>query len=238
MMTSITGASCRWAALSALAVLTACEVTPPQEINEMYRDLIEERRLQYRIKPGDAVTLKIYKQEGDLSSQIFTITPDGRADPFFMDDYRFEGRTIPEVERDIQRLLSKETSSPSVLPERVSVLVQPLGETVYMNGQFEKPDVVDLNVGMTVADAMAAVRGMKITGDTDYAILRRRFPDSVHQTRFRIDLNDTSEEIVLLPGDEVYLERTFLAEVINYLREYVFGVFPTWFYTGAMASFF
>ena len=44
--------------------------------------------------------------------------------------------------------------------------------------------------------------------------------------RYRIDLNDESEEIFLLPGDQIILERNFAAGVINYLREFIFGVIP------------
>ena len=38
----------------------------------------------------------------------------------------------------------------------------------------------------------------------------------------RDDLNER-----LLPGDQVHLQRNFLASVVNYLRTFVFGVIPS-----------
>jgi protein involved in polysaccharide export with SLBB domain len=173
----------------------------------------------------------VFRELEPLDAQSFLILDDGRSDPFFMTNYRFAGKTIPEIEADLKVLLKEETSLQNTEPERLSITVVPAGELVYMTGQFERPGPVALRIGMTVKEAIASVLGMRITGDTDYALLRRPFRDPVHPETFRVDLNDYTEDIVLLPGDEVYLGRTFLYAVVEYLREYLFGIIPGQLYS-------
>ena len=68
---------------------------------------------------------------------------------------------------------------------------------------------------------------MLVTADTDWALLRRPFLDPKNPDIFRIDLNDQTESIILLPGDQIVVGRTFLGTVVIYLREYLFGWVPS-----------
>ena len=79
---------------------------------------------------------------------------------------------------------------------------------------------------------------MRITGDTDGALLRRPFMNPRFPDRFYIDLNDDSEEIMLLPGDQIVLGRNAVATVVHYIQEYVFGIFGTGSSFAQWATFF
>ncbi len=217
-----------------LAVLcTSCSVTPPQEINKKYRSILEQRRIQYKIKDGDTITIRIYQHTGDLDEQTLLVLPDGRTDPYFMPNYRVLGKTIPELEADLKSLVGPEA------PENaeVSIFVTPRGELVYLYGEFGTafPAPVPLRPDMTLQDALALGHGVRVTADTDYCLLRRPFGNLPgYPDRFRVDLNDFSEEIILLPNDQLHLGRTALATAIIYLREYVFGVVPSQVYGSAV----
>ena len=101
-------------------LLAGCAVVPPAEINEQYRSIIELRRSDYVVKPGDVLTLDLYRQEGQLAMQNVQVLEDGRGDPFFMTSYRFGGRTIPEIEEDVRKRLSPEASATSPTPPRAT----------------------------------------------------------------------------------------------------------------------
>ncbi len=95
-----------------------------------------------------------------------------------------------------------------------------------MVGEFERPGPLPLTVKMTIQEAISAAGGMKVTGDTDWALLRRPYSNHEEPDLFRVDLNDQTEDIFLLPGDQIVLNRTFLASVVLYVREYIFGFLP------------
>jgi protein involved in polysaccharide export with SLBB domain len=209
------------AGLSLLA--SACAVTPPGEVNIAFKDEVSQRLNHYAFREGDTLEVKFYNREHqDLNQGPLAVLPDGRSDLFFMNDFKLVGKTVPEIEAEIRARVASEVSNPEI-----SIFVKPLGEVAYLIGQFERPGIVQLTTKMTLHEAISSVGGMKVTGDTDYALLRRPFRNARNPERFRIDLTDESEAIFLLPGDQVVLGRNFLAQVVNYYREYILSLFPS-----------
>jgi protein involved in polysaccharide export with SLBB domain len=204
-------------------VAAACAVTPPGEVNLAFKDLIDQRHQQYVFKDGDTIEVRVYDtQEDDINQGPLLILPDGKSDLFFMDNHEFVGKTIPQIEAELRARIATEVKN-----SEISLRVKPAGEVAHLIGQFERPGLVNLTTRTTLHEAISAVGGMKITGDTDYALLRRPVRNPRHPDQFRIDLNDESEAIFLLPGDQVVLGRTFLAEIVNYYREYFLSLFPS-----------
>jgi protein involved in polysaccharide export with SLBB domain len=202
--------------------LVSCAVTPPREVNEKYTAVIAQRHDHYVLKDGDTITVKLYNRAGDLNQSGVLVLPDGRSDLFYMDNQLLSGKTVAEMEADLKAHIAGEVLNPEV-----SIQVTPKGEKIYMVGQFERPGTIDLTTKMTLQQAISATGGIKVTGDSDWALLRRPFGNPRHPDLFRIDLNDESEEIFLLPEDQIVLQRTFVAGLQNYLREYIFGLLPT-----------
>lgn len=235
----------RSALLGMAALSASCGVTPPREINERYLPLLTERRENYRVKPGDTVTVRfwdIFDEESRLREQTFLILPDGRSDPFFVNEFLFAGKTIAEIEAAVREHYMAAGEAEEVVtqtgerkPLEFSVLVEPAGEVVYVFGELERPVIpIDLRPGMTVQDAIARAGGIRITADSDDVILRRSFghPPGRPQ-RYRIDLNDNAEEIILFPDDHIHVEKNLFALIVAYLREYIFGIFPSQLFSGA-----
>ena len=202
---------------------TSCEsLTPPDTVNDLYWEVFDQRRNRYEIDEGDTVTIKLFDAEKEqLREQFLTILPDGRSDPFFMPAYRFSGKTIPEVEEDIVEFVKGVERN-----AEVSIVVLPGPQTVYVGGQVERPGSVVLTPDMTFDEALAVVGGIRVTADSDYVLLRRPYHDPLHPDRFRLDVNDTSADIFLLPSDEIYVQRTAWAGAVMYIREYIFGILP------------
>ncbi len=207
--------------LSLAGIAASCAVTRPEDLNGAYRDVLDQRHNHYELKPGDTLSISLYNRETDLSQKDVLVLPDGRSDLFFMDNHVLVGKTVGEIEAELKVRVSGEVRDPEV-----NIQVTPKDDVAYLVGQFERPGTVTLTTKMTLHEAISSMGGTKITGDTDWALLRRPFRDPRHPDLFRVDLNDEVEEIFLLPGDQVVLNRTFMAGFINYLREYVFGVLP------------
>jgi len=213
----------RWLSSLSLPILcAACAVNRPEEINERYKDVLDQRFNHYALKPGDTVSISIYNRPTELAQKEILVLPDGRSDLFYMDNHQLVGKTIAEFEAEFRAKTRDELR----LDPEISIQVRPKDEIAYLVGQFERPGTVSLTTKMTLHEAISSVGGIRITGDTDYALLRRPFRDPRHPELFRIDLNDEVESLFLLPGDQVVLQRTFLAGLSNYLREYIFGIIP------------
>lgn len=204
---------------------SGCFTTELQEINDQYRDVIDQRLRQYRLKPGDVIRVALQDLDPEKFSQDrIVILPDGRTDLFFLDDYVARGKTVPEFERDLREKVEE-----IVTTGEIRVQVEPAGESIYVVGQFERAPrgAIALTNHMTLQQAIAEAGGLRVTGDTDWALLRRPYDDPLRPAIYRIDLNESGgEDLYLLPGDQIVLSRTALAGLINYLREYVFGIFP------------
>ena len=203
--------------------IAGCAITPPGEVNKRYANIIEQRFNDYQLKPGDTLQVEVYGVPDASLNQVDTlILPDGKSNLFFMDNAKLTGMTVDELKAALRIRMSEE-----IEPTDIRIQVTPSAETVLMVGEFVEPGPVPLTIKMTLHEAISAAGGMKVTGDTDWALLRRPYLDPKHPDLFRIDLNDQSESIILLPGDQVVLSRTFLAGVVNYLREYLMSIVPS-----------
>ncbi|HLU47007.1 MAG TPA: polysaccharide biosynthesis/export family protein [Planctomycetota bacterium] len=220
-----------------LLFVASCSVTPPQEINRDYRETLERRRADYQIVPGDVLTVTIAGVPEDaIAQQTATVRPDGKIDLLHLHDFRAAGKTIPEVEAALRPNLVSGGFAAQGLEIAIDVL--PEKPRVYLTGQFEVPGPIDFKPGMTIQDAIALGGGVRITADSDYVILRRPYGHPAGRSEwYRVDANDFEEEILLLPGDHIWVERNFAATVVAYLREYVFGIFPGSVWTAAGVAF-
>jgi protein involved in polysaccharide export with SLBB domain len=198
----------------------SCSITAQARINEIYSEVLDRRHNHYELKDGDSVVVRLYNRQGDLNQTGITVLPDGKSDMFFMNSHQFAGKTVAEVESELKGRLASE-----IKDTEMSIQVVPKGEKVIMVGEFERPGMIELTTKMTLHEAVSMAGGMKVTADTDYALLRRPFMDPRHPDSYRIDLNEDMEELFLLPGDQIVLGRTWLGSVVAYLQAYIFAIF-------------
>jgi protein involved in polysaccharide export with SLBB domain len=205
-------------ALVVVPLLPACvSPTPIKEINQKYSDLLEQRATQYRIKPGDTITVKFYAQDPELN-QVWFVLPDGRTDPFFMNDAVVAGKTVRQLEEDVKRSYVDQ-----VRDGELSMDIRPAEESVILEGQLVRPAVVPYQNRMTLLQAMGTTGGYRVTACLDQVILRRG------QDVFRIDMSDyhdTPDDLYLLPNDHIVVERNLVILIRDYIEEYVYGFFP------------
>jgi protein involved in polysaccharide export with SLBB domain len=202
--------------------------TPIHEINEKYRDVLEQRENHYKIKPGDAVSIRFYNQDIDLN-QTLLVLPDGRTDPFFMDDAVFAGKTVKELEDDIRKYYAQQIQNPEI-----SVGITSAGETVIIEGQIvrQPPGPLPLTLRMTLVQAIGAVGGYKLTACLHSIVVRRPYLDPQHPDIFKVNLRDyeeSPEELFLLPNDQIIVQRNVIIVVRDYIDDYVWGFFPPFF---------
>jgi protein involved in polysaccharide export with SLBB domain len=205
-------------ALALLFLLPSCRSTRTSlaEIGARDQGDVEERLQDYRIKPGDVLKIEVSTlEQRDFDQAEVKVRADGRADIFFLPNHVLAGKTVGEVRADFADRLRAQ-----VHDAEVSIQVTPSGEKVYLVGQFERPGPFELAPKMTLAEAISLAGGTLVTAHTSGASLRRPYRDPQHPEDFVIDLEDDGQ-LYLLPGDQVVLGRTWPAQVIYYIKEYI-----------------
>jgi len=201
-----------------LPLLPACvSPTPIKDINQKYSEQLEQRGREYKIKPGDTITVKFYAQDPELN-QVWFVLPDGRTDPFFMDDSVVAGKTVKQLQEDMKRYYADQ-----VRDGELSVDIRPAEESVIVEGQLVRPLVFPYHNGMTMLQVMGMSGGYKLTACLDQVILRRG------TDVFRVDMSDyhdTPDDLLLLPNDHIVVERNVIILIRDYIEEYVYGFFP------------
>lgn len=200
--------SCRWV-----------DPTPPHEINELYRDVLDQRDTQYLLKPGDSIQLRFYNPPVLALDQFFSVLSDGRADPYFMDNAIVAGKTLRQLEDEVRLHYSDQIESPEIILQ-----VTMADERVYLEGHAANANPTNLKRRMTLSQLLADAGGYQITASADSVLLVRPYWNPDHPDRFRVSLYDDSEEIFLLPNDHIVVEPTTWILLRDYFVEYIAGL--------------
>ena len=220
--------TCARISLAAIALfgLASCKTTSifskrtsPAGVNEQYREVLYQRSTQYRIRPGDNLQVDFFG--ATEYSQTLFVLPDGRADPFFMGNAVVAGKTVKEFEEEIKDAYKDELNEPVV-----SVGVAPFPEVIYLVGTVLGPQTLPYRLNMTLTQAILEARNYLDTASLDDIILRRPYSNPRNPDIFYVDYYDESEEIFLLPDDEIIVTRTTWIVIRDYVREYIFGFVP------------
>ncbi|MGH9362765.1 MAG: polysaccharide biosynthesis/export family protein [Thermoanaerobaculia bacterium] len=209
----------------------ACRSTPIHEINEKYKAALEDRLQNYRIKAGDSITLRIYNQDSELNQTVFVL-PDGRTDPYFMDDQVVAGKSVKELEADIKRFYADQVTNPEIF-----VGIAPSGETIILEGEVNRPMIMPLTLRMTLMQAFGQANGYRLTACLHTIIIRRSYLNPKNPDVFRVNLRkyaDIPEELFLLPQDHIIVEKNWWILIRDYVDEYVWGFLPPFLRSSTM----
>ena len=110
----------------------------------------------YHIGPLDVVNVIVWRNP-ELSMSI-PVRPDGKITTPLIDDLPALGKTPTELERDMEKALSKFIRDP-VVTIVVTNFVGPSDEQIRVIGEATKPQILSYRTQMTLLDVMIAVGG-------------------------------------------------------------------------------
>lgn len=169
----------------------------------------------YVLGTGDVLEISVYGQEEAGLYQVVIIRPDGKISFPLVDDVQAAGLTPGELDEVITRKLSTRIPNPEVT---VAVTEFPSSEyQVYVLGEVNKPGVYPIHGEMTLLEAVT------IAGSPT----KDAYLDRVHVVRgglkkpsiINVNLKDIiqhggiDKDIVLEPGDIVYIPEQFIVKV-------------------------
>jgi polysaccharide export outer membrane protein len=227
--------------LSGLIGLAACTSTssmppaPPAPSMAMVDRVSSAPPPPYRLQVGDILAVRLMLNP-ELNEEV-TVRPDGRISTTLAHDELASGRTVPELDRVLDREYAKNLKEP-----RVSVVVKSFAPTrIYVGGEVNNPgEFVNVGPALTVSQALARAGGSKVSGDNYAVFIIRRGPNNVPEflsTRYGDIIHGKSPtaDVLLAPFDVVYVPKTGIAEVYTYFNQYVQQFVPvSWGFSYAL----
>jgi polysaccharide export outer membrane protein len=163
----------------------------------------------YRIGPLDTINVIVWRNP-ELSIAI-PVRPDGKISTPLVDDLVAIGKTPTELERDIEKALTKFIRDP-VVTVVVTNFVGPVGEQIRVTGEATKPQILPYRQSMTLLDVMIAVGGLTDFADGNAAtIYRAAEGGKMYSVRLRdlIKRGDISANVDMRPGDILIIPQSW-----------------------------
>ena len=155
----------------------------------------------YVIGAGDNLNIIVWRNP-ELSLSV-PVRPDGKVSAPLVDELVAQGKTPPELARDIEKKLSTYVRDP-VVTVIVTGFVGPYSEQIRVVGEAARPLFLPYKQKMTLLDVMIAVGGLTDFADGNRAIIQRT-ADGNKQYAVRLkDLikrGDTTANVEMRPGD-------------------------------------
>lgn len=208
------------APVAMLAVLMGCLTTPPQEHGSWpaYDTPV------VRLEPGDVIQVKFtYWPELDEEQGI---RPDGLISLKLIGDVRAQDLTPDELRTDLLARYADKLKDPDI----TVVVSEYTSHRVYVGGEVLQPGVIPMQGKLTVLEAIMQAGGFnKATAKlANVVVVRQR--DGKYYSR-SLDLRKAIAEpesgtFVLEPRDVVFVPRTTIDKVDQFVDQYINQIIP------------
>ncbi len=202
--------------------LTACapvkSVTP---IDDMESAASSYPIQEYRIQPGDQLDIKFFYNP-ELNELLIPVRPDGRISLQLIGELRAAEMTPSELAAELQEKYSVELKRPEVV-----VIVRSFGgRVVFVDGEVNRAGLVNLLTPMTILQSIAQAGGLRETAWRSEIIVIRRGTDNkamVHTVNLKnaLDGTDVSQDLYLRPYDIVFVPKSPISNVNQWVDQYV-----------------
>lgn len=174
------------------------------------------RNPRYRIEPSDV--LDIHFRFTPEFNQSVTVQPDGFISLQSAEDLKVAGLTLAEVKAAIISQYASVLHDPVV-----TVILKEFTKPYFMvGGEVAKPGRFDLHGDTTVTDAITTAGGFTLNAKSGDVLLFRRAGGQVVEVRkvdvkAAIEKGRLSEDILLQPGDSLYVTRSFTGKLERFM---------------------
>jgi polysaccharide export outer membrane protein len=187
---------------------------------------------EYKIQVGDQLDIKFFYNT-ELNEQVI-VRPDGRISLQLVHEVMAAGLTPAELTTFLTKKYATELEKPEI-----TVIIRSFGaQRVYVDGEVNHPGIINLVGPMTVLQSISQAGGLKDTARIHEAIVIRRKADNkpfimtVNLSK-AIDGTDVSQDIALMPLDIVYMPKSPIANLNQWVDQYIRRNLPIPFYFGA-----
>ncbi|HNY65401.1 MAG TPA: polysaccharide biosynthesis/export family protein [Deltaproteobacteria bacterium] len=153
----------------------------------------------YTIGPSDQLEISVWGEE-NLSRQV-VVRSDGFISLPLVGDLLAEGKTPPQLQREIETILAKYIKQ----PHAAVIIREPRSKRFYVQGQVNQPGEYILDKAMTITQVITRAGGFNQWADTGGVVVLRNQKEG--QVRLPVNYNKiikgAHENILIQPGDTV-----------------------------------
>ncbi len=224
-------------ALGATALLAwAGSATPvaAQRVTESTGEPMAEQRAEseidpmlvgrYRLTPTDVLEISFpYVPE---FNQTVTVQPDGYITLKGAGELRVQGRTLPELRPMLSDAYERILRDPLV-----TIVLKEFEKPYFIAaGAINKPGKFDLRGATTVSEALAIAGGVAVSGKASQVVLFRRYSADLLEVKqinvaAMYDRKDLSEDLLLRPGDTLFVPTTLLSQIERFIPKPQIGIY-------------
>jgi len=155
-------------------------------------------------------------------NETVTVRPDGRISLQLVPEITAAGLTPAQLTDSLVQSYAKELANPGI-----TVLVRSFSsQRVYVDGEVNKPGMVALAGPLTVMQSIAEAGGLKDTAKPSQILVIRKTQDN-KPLAITVDIDDArnaaqgSQDILLAPYDIVYVPKSAVANVNQFIDQYI-----------------
>ncbi len=177
----------------------------------------------YILQRGDEIEVRVFNIP-ELT-QSTKIRPDGRISVLLLDDIQAAGLTTEQLDKVLTARYADYYREP-----QVTIIVKSFSrQQVYIGGEVNRPGVLELPSGLTALAAIVQAGGFRETAKTKEVILLRKSDGNKPLlTKLNLDgvLRDGRSDVVLLPYDVVYVPKSTIARLDQFVNQYIRELLP------------
>jgi polysaccharide export outer membrane protein len=182
------------------------------------------RSPRYRIEPGDVIEL--FFRFTPEYNQVVTVQPDGFIPLQAGGEMKVSGLTVNEAREAILERYTKTLHEPVV-----TLILKEFSKPFFVvGGEVARPGRFDLRGDVTMSDAIAIAGGFNLGAKTSEVLLFRRVSREMAEVK-RVNLREIlekgmlAEDMVLQPGDSVYVPRSKVGRVERFMNISKLGLY-------------
>lgn len=182
------------------------------------------------LTPGDVISVDfLYWPELDVEQQI---RPDGKISLELVGHIDVGGMTVEQMDEHLHEIYADKIKDP-----QISTVVRSFGNRrAYIAGEVTNPGFIDLTDQMTALEAVMATGGFdKRSANLEDVVVIRHLDGERYAKllNFNLPLNDPDADLLLAPRDIIYVSRTTIDEVNQWVDQYINRIIPApvWTYT-------
>lgn len=175
---------------------------------------------RYLIQPGDHLLVKFF-YNNQLNQKI-TVRPDGYISLELVQEVRAASLTTTELTNILKRKYSAYLRDPEI-----SVIIEKFDkQKVFVDGEVRFPKMIEMGGYMTLMQAITTAGGLRMTSRPEEVLVIRRsglnkpFVLAVNLAAAQ-DGSDVTQDIALKPNDIIFVPRSAIANVNNWVRLYI-----------------
>lgn len=209
--------------LAVVAALAGCTVAP-KAAPMSQAPKVPASQPATVMRAGDKVDLKFpYASEFNESQQI---APDGSLTLQLLGEVRAAGKTPSQLSAELKDAYAAHLKYPNV----TVVVRESVQRKVFVAGEVVTPGMIDLNYEMTILDAIMMRGGFALTTAQTKEVVVMRYENG-QRRGYKVDLQGAIEggranDFVLQPQDIVFVPRTTITNVDNFVDQYISKVIP------------